>query len=34
MDKEEVDKVTKRIGLYEQKLEKMPEEPDDKVRQD
>mmetsp|Transcript_92636 Transcript_92636/g.258929 ORF Transcript_92636/g.258929 Transcript_92636/m.258929 type:complete len:125 (+) Transcript_92636:100-474(+) len=30
MEKEEHEKVTKRIGLYEQKLEKMPEEPDDK----
>jgi hypothetical protein len=34
MESEEYELVTKRIGLYQQKLEKMPEEPDDKVRQD
>lgn len=32
MESEEYEKITKRLGLYEQKLLKMPAEPDEKVR--
>ena len=34
MESEEYEKVAKRILLYQQKLERMPEEPDEKVRED
>ena len=32
MEQEEYEKINKRVGLYEQKLLRMPEEPDESVR--